>query len=96
MTDFDQLLEQIAAEAEAEGPAGRAHLESLHDRFDLAIQIFDRRRAFVCAAGAPVASGLHQSVVSRIEQDVANPTVRTLSALARALDVRLTLSRRQA
>jgi transcriptional regulator with XRE-family HTH domain len=41
------------------------------------------------------ASGLHQSVVSRIEQGVANPTVRTLGALARALDARLTLSERR-
>ena len=96
MTDFDQLLEQIAAEAEAEGPAGRAHLESLRDRFDLAMQIVDRRRALrMTQQELADASGLHQSVVSRIEQGVANPTVRTLSALARALDTRLTLGCRQ-
>jgi ribosome-binding protein aMBF1 (putative translation factor) len=35
---------------------------------------------------------LHQSVVSRIEQGVANPTARTLSVLARALDAKLTLT----
>jgi len=35
-------------------------------------------------------------VVSRIEQGVANPTVRTLEALARALDARLTLTGRRA
>ncbi len=92
MTDFDQLLEQIAVEAEAEGPAGRAHLASLRDRFDLAIQIVDRRRVLhMTQQELAAASGLHQSVVSRIEQGVANPTMRTLSALARALDARLTL-----
>jgi transcriptional regulator with XRE-family HTH domain len=39
---------------------------------------------------------LHQSVVSRIEQGVANPTARTLAVLARALDAKLTLTGRQA
>jgi ribosome-binding protein aMBF1 (putative translation factor) len=96
MTDFDQLLEQIAAEAEAEGPAGRAHLEALRDRFDLAVQIIDRRRERqMTQQQLAEASGLHQSMVSRIEQGVANPTVRTLSALARALDARLMLSGRR-
>jgi len=93
MTDFDELLEQIAAEAEAEGPAGRAHLDSLRDRFDLAVQIIDRRRALrMTQQELAAASGLHQSVVSRIEQGVSNPTARTLSAVARALDARLTLT----
>lgn len=97
MTDFDELLDQIAAEAEAEGPSGVAHLESLRDRFDLAAQVIDRRRALrMTQQELAAASGLHQSVVSRIEQGVANPTVRTLSALARALDARLTLSCRDA
>ncbi len=41
------------------------------------------------------ASGLHQTVVSRIEQGIANPTVRTLGAVARALDARLTLTERR-
>ncbi len=96
MSDFDELLDQIAAEAEAEGAAGRAHLDSLRDRFDLAVQLIDRRRALnMTQQELAAAAGLHQSVVSRIEQGVANPTVRTLSALARALDARLTLSERQ-
>ena len=96
MSHFDTLLEQIAAEAEAEGPGGRAHLESLRDRFDLAVQIIDRRRELhMTQQELAAASRLHQSVVSRIEQGAANPTVRTLSALARALDSRLTLSRRR-
>lgn len=96
MSDFDGLLDQIAAEAEAEGPEAGAHLDALRDRFDLAVQLIDRRRALhMTQQELAAASGLHQSVVSRIEQGVANPTVRTLSALARALDVRLTLSERR-
>lgn len=96
MTDFEELLQQIAAEAEAEGPAGQAHLHSLRDRFDLAVQVLERRRELhMTQQQLADASGLHQTVVSRIEQGVANPTVRTLGAVARALDARLTLTGRQ-
>jgi len=95
MTDFEDLLQQIADEAEAEGTPGRAHLDALRDRFDLVEQIIDRRRELhLTQEQVAAASGLHQSVVSRIEQGVANPTTRTLTALARALDARLTLAGR--
>ncbi len=96
MTDFEDLLHQIEEEAEAEGPTGRAHFDELRDRFDLVVQIIDRRRALhLTQQQVAAASGLHQSVVSRIEQGVANPTARTLAVLARALDARLTLTGRQ-
>lgn len=96
MTDFEELLHEIAAEVEAEGPAGQAHLESLRDRFDLAVQVMERRRELhMTQQQLADASGLHQAVVSRIEQGVANPTVRTLGAVARALDARLTLTERR-
>jgi len=92
MTDFHDLLDQIAEEAEAEGPAGEEHLRELRDRYDLVIQIIDRRRELhMTQQQVAAASGLHQSVVSRIEQGAANPTARTLSVLARALDARLAL-----
>jgi DNA-binding XRE family transcriptional regulator len=85
VTDLDDLLEQINAEAEAEGESGRAHLESLRDHVDLAVQIIDRRRVLhMTQEQVAAAAGLHQSVVSRIEQGVANPTARTLALLARA------------
>jgi len=44
MTDFEDLLHQIEDEAEAVGPAGRAHFDELRDRCDLVVQITDRRR----------------------------------------------------
>ena len=84
-------------EADAEGPAGRAHLDALRDRFDLAGQLVDRRRELhLTQAQVAAASGLDQSVVSRIEQGLGNPTARTLALLARALDARLTLVDRKA
>ena len=97
MTDCEDLLHQIEEEAEAEGPAGGAHFDALRDRFALVVQIIDRRRELhLTQQQVAAASGLHQSVVSRIEQGVANPTARTLAALSRALDARLTLTGRQA
>ena len=97
MTDFEDLLHQREGDAEAEGPAGRAHLEELRDRYDLVVQVIDRRRELhLTQQQVAAASGLHQSVVSRIEQGVANPTARTLAVLARALDAKLTLTGRRA
>ena len=97
MTDFEDLFHQIEAEAEAEGPAGLAHCDELRGRFDLVAQIIDRRRELhLTQQQVAAASGLHQCVVSRIEQGVANPTARTLAVLARALDAKLTLTGRQA
>jgi transcriptional regulator with XRE-family HTH domain len=51
------------------------------------VQIIDRRRGLhLTQQQAAAAAGSHQSVVSRIEPGVANPTARTLAVLARALD----------
>jgi ribosome-binding protein aMBF1 (putative translation factor) len=96
-SDFEDLLQRIDQEVEAEGEAGRAHMDALRDRFDLVEQIIDRRRELrLTQQQVATAAGLHQSVVSRIEQGVANPTARTLEALARALDARLTITARRA
>ena len=92
MTDFDNLMKQIENEAEEEGPAGRAHLEELATATTWSSRSSTGWRALgLTQQQVADAAGLHQSVVSRIEQGVANPTARTLSALARALDARLTL-----
>jgi DNA-binding XRE family transcriptional regulator len=97
MTDFDELLLQIEQEADAEGPGGRAHLDALRDRFHLAQQIIDRRlELHMTQAQVAAASGLDQSVVSRVEQGLGNPTARTLALLARALDASLALVSRKA
>lgn len=97
MTDFDDLLRQIEQEADAEGPGGRAHLDALRDRLDLAQQLIDRRlELHMTQAQVAAASGLDQSVVSRVEQGLGNPTARTLALLARALDASLVLVSRTA
>jgi len=97
MTDFEDLLRQIEQEADAEGPGGRAHLDALRDRLDLAQQLIDRRlELHMTQAQVAAASGLDQSVVSRVEQGLGNPTARTLALLARALDASLALVSRKA
>jgi len=97
VTDFDDLLRQIEQEADAEGPGGRAHLDALRDRLDLAQQLIDRRlELHMTQAQVAAASGLDQSVVSRVEQGLGNPTARTLALLARALDASLALVSRKA
>ena len=95
MADLTSSCDDIEREAQAEGPDGLAHLAALRDRFDFVEQIVDRRRELgLTQQQVAEAAGLHQSVVSRVEQGVANPTARTLAALARALDARLTLTGR--
>ena len=45
-------------------------------------------------AQVAAASGLDQSVVSRVEQGLGNPTARTLAPLARVLDALALVSRK--
>ena len=95
MSDFDALLKQIRVEAEEEGPAAVAELETLKARLDLAVQLIARRREIgLSQMQLAAASGIPQSAISRIEQGRANPTVSTLTALARALDASFTLTAR--
>ena len=54
--------------------------------------VVERHELHLTQQQVAAASGLHQSVVSRIEQGVANPTARTLAVLARAPDAKLTLT----
>jgi transcriptional regulator with XRE-family HTH domain len=95
MTDFDQLLQRIREEAGVEGPAGIADLEALRARFDLAVQLIERRRELgFTQVQLASASGIAQAVISRIEQGNANPTMKTIGTLARTLDAKLTLTAR--
>ena len=95
MNDFDDLLRRIQTEAEREGPAAAAELETLKARLDLAVQLITRRREIgLSQVQLAEASGIPQSTISRIEQGRANPTVSTLTALARALDASFTLTAR--
>jgi DNA-binding XRE family transcriptional regulator len=87
MTTFEEFYAQMVAETEAEGPDAVAELHALEDRYRLASDLIRRRRELhMTQKQLAAASGVRQSEISRIESGHGNPTLKTMSALARALD----------
>jgi DNA-binding XRE family transcriptional regulator len=90
MTTFEETYARVVAEAEAEGPAVVAELRLLEDRYRLAADLIGRRQALhMTQQQLAAASGIRQSEISRIESGHGNPTLKTISALARALGAEL-------
>jgi len=86
MTTFEEFHAQVVAEAEAEGPEAIAQLHAFEDRYRLASDLIGRRiELHMTQKQLAAASGVRQSEISRIESGHANPTLKTMSALARAL-----------
>jgi len=95
VTSFDDFYAEVVAEAEAEGPEAVAQLRMLEDRYRLASDLIGLRLAMnATQQQLAAASGIRQSEISRIESGNGNPTLKTISALARALgaEVHLTTS----
>ena len=83
---FSEFLEEIEAEARAEGPAALAELAAFDQRYRLAHELMVRRReAGLTQAQLARLTGLGQADISRIESGRANPTLSTLAAVAHAL-----------
>lgn len=83
---FEDLLDFIDEEAEAEGPEAVAQLGRIDEEFRLASQLISLRRgADLSQAKLAELSGIPQSEISRIETGAANPTYKTMTALARPL-----------
>ena len=90
LTTFAETYARVVAEAEAEGPAAVAELRLLEDRYRLASDLIGRRQALQMTQQQLAAvSGIRQSEISRIESGHGNPTLKTMSALARALGAEL-------
>jgi len=90
MTTYEEFHAQVVAEAEAEGPEAVAHLHRLEDHYRLASDLIGRRLALhMTQQQLAAASGIRQSEISRIEGGHGNPTLKTISALARALGAEL-------
>jgi len=86
MTTFEEFYAEVVAEAEAEGPEAVAHLHRLEDHYRLAADLIGCRLALhMTQQQLAAASGIRQSEISRIESGHGNPTLKTISALARAL-----------
>lgn len=81
--EFDHLMLSVEAEARASG-----HLDELNDlraHFRLVSEFIRLRKATGMSQRALArASGVPQSEISRMERGLANPTWRTLEAVARA------------
>ncbi len=89
-TYFEDVVGEIQAEAEAEGPEAVAELRSLEHRFRLAGQLVALRGArAVSQTKLAELTGVHQSEISRIERGVGNPTEDTLARLGSALGAHL-------
>jgi DNA-binding XRE family transcriptional regulator len=93
MITFDEHYAQVVAEAEAEGPAAVFELRMFETSYRLAGQLIRRRRELhMTQQQLAIASGIHQSEISRIETGNGNPTLKTLGALTSALGVELSIT----
>ena len=87
---FNKLMDDVEAEARADGPAAEAELRELRREFSIASQLMTlRREQKLTQKQLAKKSGIPQSEISRIETGDANPTYATLSALAEPFGVRV-------
>ena len=76
-TSFDDFIQELEAEAHAEGPEAVAELEMFRLHFSLARQLAERRRwQNLTQKQLAQRSGIDQAEISRIERGQANPALR--------------------
>jgi DNA-binding XRE family transcriptional regulator len=84
--DFEELLDQIEAEAHEEGPTGVAELRALQMKYALVNQILERRHELHWTQKELAErAGVGQAVISKIERGRLSPTLDTYARLAAAL-----------
>ena len=87
---FSEFMDELRAEAKRTGT--EEDLEAFEEHFRLARELADRRRALgISQKALSIRTGIHQSEISRLERGSGNPTVRTLSVVAAALQGRVGL-----
>lgn len=90
MNDFDQLIAEIEAEAQAEGRQAVAELRAFDDRFRLASELFAARKAAqLSQKELSKRSGVQQAEISKIERGEVVPTLTTMAKLLQPLGRRL-------
>lgn len=90
---FKEFLDEIDAEASAEGTQAVAELALFDERYKLAHELIGRRRQLkLTQSKLARISGIGQAEISKIEGGRSNPTLDTLSALAHALKCELSLT----
>lgn len=84
--DFNELMQQIERESQAEGPSAVAELRDLHAQHKLAADLFERRQALgLSQAALSDRCGVPQADISRIERGQANPTIATVERIMSAM-----------
>ncbi|MGE6756749.1 helix-turn-helix domain-containing protein [Corallococcus interemptor] len=86
MRTLKDLTDFVEEEAAAEGPAAQAELQAQRDRFRIARELAQLRRAQgLTQAQLSVKSGVPQSEISKLESGKANATGMTLFRVAHAM-----------
>jgi len=90
---FSDFMKEVDAEARREGPKALAEAEAFKSHFRLAAELIVlRKRRRLTQQQLSALSGIQQSEISRIESASGNPTLDTISFLARALGAELRLA----
>jgi ribosome-binding protein aMBF1 (putative translation factor) len=90
---FSDFMKEVEAEARREGPKAVAESEAFKAHFKLAADlILLRKRRGFTQRQLSAKSGVQQAEISRIEGGRANPTLETISVLARSLGAELRLA----
>jgi transcriptional regulator with XRE-family HTH domain len=92
--DFEEFMREIEAETRRDGPRAVAEMETFKAQLDLAAELILRRQHLgLTQRQLAQKSGIQQSEISRIEGADANPTLQTITALARALGLQFQLTK---
>lgn len=90
MSDFDDLIQFIEDEAQAEGPDAVAELRAFDARFRIAAELLEaRNQAHMSQRDLAKASGVQQAEISKIERGEITPGVSTVDRLLKPLGRRL-------
>jgi transcriptional regulator with XRE-family HTH domain len=91
-TTFADFMAEVRREAEVQGPRAVAELRHLRERFLLARRFAEaRRKRGWTQKTLAQKTGINQSEISTLESGHANPTYKTLQALAAALGCKIEL-----
>jgi DNA-binding XRE family transcriptional regulator len=90
---FSDFMKEVEEEARREGPEAVAELAAFDAHFKLAAElILLRKHRGLSQRQLSAKSGVQQAEISRIEGGRANPTLETISVLARSLGGELKLT----
>src|SRR5438034_4529632 len=91
-TKFSYFMSELKREADAEGPEAVAELRYFRERFRLARRFAEaRRRRGWTQKKLAQKTGIDQSEISNLESGQANPTYKTMYAVAAALGAKIDL-----